>query len=507
MPIIIISSASHSSAEQLALDLGNKTGWPTLSRTELADQAHERGIKLGRLETSIIKKPIKNERLAREKEIYLAYITAAICEKVKDGNLIYQGRAGHLLLPGVHRRLRVGLIAPKEMRIETAMSDLHLAREKVSTYLDQLDEDYEKWVRYVHKAQWRDLSLYDLCINLQNTSLSHAADLLVSMASHSDYRPSAKTLKTLDNLYLAARARMALATSDKTRSADLWVLAADGVVTVTCMPDQKGIDQAIVDVIEPLDGCRKVQCTIAETNIMWLQEKFQGAAENFQHITQIAQRWGAAIELLRVAPQSSAEHEEYDSPVAEEIQKSPADNDPHVYTGGVEDDGPETVQDDGGLEKTLEELVSIGRSAGGKTIYGDGEEIMEAVKDSGNCSLVVLGEMFLDKGKETRKRQIRELAMNVRERLKIPVITSDEIKTRFFFGYRQAVKLLTYAAIVVCIYVAVFSFQDVILNFLGGEIHEKVRVISAIGVALFVPLVAYLYSTVTGLLLKLIGID
>ena len=121
--------------------------------------------------------------------------------------------------------------------------------------------------------------------------------------------------------------------------------------------------------------------------------------------------------------------------------------------------------------------------------------------------MVVLGEMFLDKGKETRKRQIRELAMNVRERLKIPVITSDEIKTRFFFGYRQAVKLLTYAAIVVCIYVAVFSFQDVILNFLGGEIHKKVRVISAIGVALFVPLVGYRASPVTGLLLKLIGID
>jgi len=507
MPIIMISSASHCSAEQLARDLGRKTGWPTLSRKELADQAHAQGIKLGRLETSIIKKPIINERLAREKEIYLAYVTAAICENVRDGNLIYQGRAGHLLLPGVQQRLRVGLIAPKEMRIETAMSDLHLPREKVSIYLDQIDEDYKKWVRYVHKAQWQDPGLYDFFINLQNTSLSHAVDLLVSMASHSDYCPSAENLKTLDNIYLAARAKMALANSDKTRSANLWVLAVDGVVTVTYMPGQKGIDQEIVEVVKPLEGCRKVQCTMAETNILWLQERFLGAAENFQHITQIAQRWGAAVELMRVAPSSSAGHDEYDSSVAGETQKSPADTDPSLYTGGVEDDGPETVQDDGGLEKTLEELVSIGRSAGGKTIYGAGEEIMEAVKDSGNCSLVVLGEMFLDKGQETRKRQIRELAMNVRERLKIPVITSDEIKGRFFFGYRQAIKLLTYAAIVVCIYVAVFASQDIILNFLGGEMHEKIRVISAISVALFVPLVAYLYSTVTGLLLKLIGVD
>jgi hypothetical protein len=37
--------------------------------------------------------------------------------------------------------------------------------------------------------------------------------------------------------------------------------------------------------------------------------------------------------------------------------------------------------------------------------------------------------------------------------------------------------------------------------------HQDAKVISAICVVLFVPFVAYLYGTVTGLLLKLVGVD
>jgi len=507
MPIIMISSVAHCSAEKLAEDLGRKTGWPTLSRRELADQAHTQGIKLGRIETSIIKKPISNESLAREKDIYLAYITAAICEKARDGNLIYEGRAGHLLLPGVRHRLRVGLMAPKGVRIEKAIADLNLPREKVSSYLDQIDEDFEKWVHYVHRAEWKDPGRFDFFINLQTISLSHASDLLVSIASLPDYCTTVETRQAMENHHLTAKAKLRLSTDDRTRRANFWVRAVDGVVTVTYMPGQKGIDHAIIEVLEQLEGCNKVQCTMAETNVLWAQERFHGIDDNFHHITQIAQRWGAAVELLQIAPPSELACDECIAATANEVRNPSADSGKAAYTGGVEDDGPEVSRHDNGLDKVMEELVSIGRSGGGKTIYGGSEEIIEAIKDTTNCSLIVLGDIFLDKGHEARKRQARELALNIRERFKIPVVTSDEIQSRFFFGPRQALKLMTFALAVLCIYAAAFTYQDVILNFLGGPMHQNVKVISAICVVLFVPLVAYLYGTVTGLLFKLVGVD
>jgi hypothetical protein len=151
--------------------------------------------------------------------------------------------------------------------------------------------------------------------------------------------------------------------------------------------------------------------------------------------------------------------------------------------------------------------VSIGRSAGGQSISGTRQEIIERIRGETNCSLVVLGDLFLEKGHEAKIRLMRELSLAIRERLKAPVITADEMKSRFLFGKRQAVKLLAFVALVICIYALVFSFQDPIMNFLSGDAHQRWRWPASIGVVLFVPFVAYCYSTVTGLLLKLIGID
>jgi hypothetical protein len=338
-------------------------------------------------------------------------------------------------------------------------------------------------------------------------SLSHASDLIVGIASLPDYCTTLETRKAMENHHLTARAKLRLANDDRTRRANFWVRAVDGTVTVTYMPGQKGIDHAIIDVLEQLEGCHKVRCTMAETNVLWVQERFHGADDNFRHITQIAQRWGAAVELLQIAPRSGLACDECIDTTVKDARNPSADGGPAVYTGGVEDDGPEVSRNENDLGKVMEELVAIGRSGGGKTIFGGSEEIIETIKDATNCSLVVLGDIFLDKGHEARKRQARELALNIRERLKVPVVTSDEIQSRFLFGPRQALKLVTFALATLCIYAAVFMSQDAILNFLGGPMHQNVKVISAICVVLFVPLVAYLYGTVTGLLLKSVGVD
>jgi len=64
-----------------------------------------------------------------------------------------------------------------------------------------------------------------------------------------------------------------------------------------------------------------------------------------------------------------------------------------------------------------------------------------------------------------------------------------------------------YILATICIYWLVFTFQKPILNVLGGELHSKFKWVASIGVALFVPVVAYIYSAATGLILKLVDID
>ncbi len=506
MTIIMISSQPHSGCEALADSLVNKTGWPSTSRKELVEKAREHGIKVGRLELAMIKSPEMHEKLAREKELYLAFITADVCEQAPRGNLIYEGRVGHLLLPGVSHRLRVALVVPRETRVKNAMQALNLPQDKAMTYLEQLDEDIARWARYVHRQDLSELGQYDFVVNLYNMSMENASEILHSMAALPGFQPTAASLKVMADHHLTARAKLRLADDERTRKADLGVKADSGIVTVTYMPQQEDVAGDIPKVLQDIEHCREVRCTMAETNILWIQEAFNPESENFEQINRLAQRWGAAVELLRLAPQEAAEHEVAQAfPVeATPHEKKPA---AEIYTGGVEDDDPLPAADDGGLSRTLEELVARGRSGGGYTVYGSQDEILETVKGNDKSALVVIGDIFLSKGHETRQRQTRELALAVRERLKTPVITADELQARFLFGKRQAVKLLVFAILVACTYTLVFSFQRPILNFMGGEIHNNTKWLTSVVVFLFVPSLAYVYSTVTGLLLKLIGID
>lgn len=501
MAIIMISSPPHSGAEMLAASLAQKTGWPSTSRKELVEQARKHGIKVGRLEISMIKSPERHERLAREKELYLSFINAAISEMAPQGNLVYEGRVGHLLLPGVGHRLRVGLVVPKQIRVQNAMQTLNLSSGKAMSYLDQLDEDIDKWARFVHRQDLNELGQYDFVINLHNISMENASDVLHSMAVLPGFQPTAASMKAMADHYLSAQAKLRLADDERTRNADLGVKADSGIITVTYMPRQEKVAADIPKVLQDLDNCREVRCTMAETNILWIQETFDPESETFQQISQLARRWGAAVELLRLMPQEAAQNEA--------VKVVPQQEPPNakMYTGGVEDDEPQPPTDDAGLTRTLEELVAGGRSGGGQTVHGSQDEILEILKSNGKNALVVIGDIFLDKGHETRKRQTRELALAVRERLKTPVITADELHARFLFGKRQAVKLIMFAIVVASVYTLAFSFQKPILNFMGGEIHDNLKWLTSLVVFLFVPFVAYTYSTVTGLVLKLIGID
>lgn len=504
MPIILLSEAPHGRGLELAERVASRTGWGIYSRQQLADDAHDQGIKLSRLETSIIKTPIIADKLAREKELYLSFVIDTLLKKAVNGNLIYFGRAGHLLMAGVSHMIRVGISVPMETRIENAIKELHLSREKAVDYLQSLDQDIEKWTHYVHRQSLNDPSRYDLFLNLRNVSLENAADLICSTAALPEFQPTAASLKRQDELHLTARARLHLSRNRETSDLSLGIRASGGVVTVTYMPRQEQAARSISRVLEGLEDCRENVCTIAETTLLYIQERFDPKADDFARITQLAKRWGAAVELLRLVPGPDGTGH---GPVPLPLDTTGDQAGDLVYTGGVEDDIPEADHDDGGLAVTREELLAMGRSAGCYTVAGGTGDLLEAINRNNRYSLVILGDLFLAKGEQSRIRLTRELGISLKEALKAPVITADELESRFLFGKPQAMKLAFYTLAVMAIYWLVFTFQRPILEVLGGDLHERLKWVAAIGVALFVPLVAYCYSTVTGLLLKLIDID
>lgn len=503
MALIIISCSSRVLRKEMAEDLSRKLGYPCLSREELTDKATDVGIPVGKVEMSVMKGSIQSEGLARLKDRYLAFITTSICEKAVSGNLVYHGRSGALVLPNVSHLFRVRVIPHIENRIQTKMLRFRMDRQKAEQYVQQVDKDIEKWVHMVHGKDINDPKLYDLILNLENMNLANASMALCSMAELPDFRPTPASLQAMSNHCLSARARLRLGLDDRTAEADLTVSANNGIVTVTYMPRQSQVARFIPEVLSELTGVKEILVTMANTNILWIQEAYSPQSETFGQINQVAQRWGAAVELLRFTPSAGI-----GPAIIEEAfsRISPSVNKKTEYTGGIEDDIPELRRvDDSGLSQTTEELVRLGRSGGSQVLQGNFRDLSSAINPSVNYSLVVVGDLFLSKPKAAQVRMLRDLKLFLSERIHVPVISSDELQEKYLFGYKQLMKLLIFLVIVMGVYWAIFLHQEAILLFI--QEYKGWKLLSTIVIVLFAPLIAYLYGTVAHLFLKMIKFD
>ncbi|RJP67753.1 MAG: cytidylate kinase-like family protein [Candidatus Abyssobacteria bacterium SURF_17] len=518
MPLIFISSESKNSRRQLAEDLAKKLGYGCLCREDLIEEATKAGIPVGKLEVAMIKSPAMSERLARQKERYIAFITAALCERAMEGNFVYHGRAGHLLLQGISHIIKVRLVVTQETRIAEAMTQLKLGRDKAVGYVKDVDEDIERWVRYFYGVNRDKPGQYDVAVNLENMSLSNASAMLCYMAELPDFRPTPASLRALENRSLEARARKKLALDPQTENTDLKVRAENGVVTVTYMPRQPGVAQIIPEVLAGLAGCKEVMCTMATTNILWVQEKFDPHCEAFHQLNQIAQRWDAAIELVRFTVPPDLENvfggtyvevdQSAEQALAGTSNQFTAEPPKAEYNGGIEDDvESDKVKDVGGVSDTIQELVNIGRSGGAHTIRGNFHTLLSVIRGDVKYSLIVLGDLFLSKSHETQVRLTRELGGYLAERVGVPVITSDELQKKYLVGKKQFLKMLLYSAAVAALYLVIFFAQGPLLPFLGDTEHMQQRIIRMVAIFLFIPVVAYLYGTVTSLFLKFLKFE
>jgi cytidylate kinase len=282
MQIICISRYSYGYGKELAEKLAQKLGYTCIGREELTDQATAIGIPVGKLEMTVMKHRALSEELAVEIDRFKAFLTAALCEHAlkggTKGGIVYHGRTGHLILPGLTHVLRIRAIADMEDRIDMVMQRLHLTREKAKTYNEQVDEDIRRWVRFLYNVNWDDPSLYDITINSAHLTIDNAASALVHMAQLPEFQVTPALQQGIEDLLLASKCRLAIGTDERTREVKATVLSEKGNVSVTYLPQHGKQAQHIPNILEKIDGIKTLTCTIATTNILYIQEKFNPEA-------------------------------------------------------------------------------------------------------------------------------------------------------------------------------------------------------------------------------------
>lgn len=233
MAIITISRGAYSGIESLAERLREELGYRLLSREELlVATAKEFGASESQLESALKHRPGLLEGRALTRLHYVYCVQAVMAKAVQADNLVYHGEAGHLLLKRIPHHLRVMIVANTEARIGITMERCSLTREKAMEYVKTLDEERDKWVKWVHGVDMNDPTTFDLMVNLERVPVASAIAIIAETARR-DFQTTPEAQKIVDDLVIASeiRARMGL---DRDIADDKIEVAADaGVVTIT----------------------------------------------------------------------------------------------------------------------------------------------------------------------------------------------------------------------------------------------------------------------------------
>ena len=503
MQIICVSRGTYGGGRELAEKLAAKLGYPCLAREDLTVAATKAGIPVGKLEMTVVRRRPFDEILAAERDRLIAFITGAILEKALQGGVVYHGRTGHLVLPNVEQILRIRAIKDADARTEMTMARLRLDRDKARRYVEDVDEDRRRWVRVLYNVDWEDPSLYDMVINFDRVSVDNAASALVGMAQLPEFQRTPAVKKQLEDLLLAARCRLAIGDDARTRHIDVKVRADQSKVTVTYPPRHQASADVIADIMARMEDVGESTCTMAATSILWIQEKYDAKSPALTQLVEVAQKWNAAVQLMRLV--STADEEE-PLPAGEESTEEPRPSRALETTndnaGILDDETDDASSDDGGTAETLDRLIREGCAGGISTVRGGSKELLRSMDRTAAVSLVVVGDVFLSKGASVRKRETRELAAHLGETLRIPVIGQSELKQHYLFGPGQWLKMIFYLGAAAVMFIAVFTHQEEVSQFLMKQGTQH-RILAAVALAAFAPAFAYVWGGFAQYLLRL----
>ena len=258
MPIITISRGSGSGGQDLAERLAARLGFEVVSREQVVHEAAAFGAPEDALQKALVEPPGLWDRLQHERHRYLAFVQAALCQRVRSGKVVYHGNAGHLLLPGISHVLRVRLIAPMAFRVRQLQERFGMSETDAVDHCEKVDRQREKWARFLYGVDWLDPHLYDLCINLQTMDMEDAVEVCAVLSESPRFQPTADSLGAMDDLHLASRTRAALAADARTSSAEVDLRVGDGVLYLKGRLRPASLVDAVIEVASGVEGVERV---------------------------------------------------------------------------------------------------------------------------------------------------------------------------------------------------------------------------------------------------------
>ncbi len=265
MNIITISRGSLSATEMLARKVSEKLNCSVVTREDVIKAAEKYGIhETGLGDISFIdKSPSIWDKMSDRRKHYLACFQTTLLDFALEGSIIYHGHLAQFLLGDIPFVLRVLLTAPTEFRIKTLMQEGGQSREQVVNHIKLIDERRQKWSGFLYGVDWKDPSYYDIVFNLEKMNIDLASDILSNIVAHKDFQSNVNSLRILKNLHLAAKAKVYLQQSPRTKGSEVEIEAdaESGSLTVTGNTPKVGSrmwESDIRNVLSKVEGVKSI---------------------------------------------------------------------------------------------------------------------------------------------------------------------------------------------------------------------------------------------------------
>ncbi len=116
--------------------------------------------------------------------LYRETAAELIAKLAGEGNLLFLGRAGQVILAGRPGVLHVRVIAPRALRVNRVETFCHVSDEIAGALVDASDQSRAAYLRRHYRADWQDPALYDLILNMSQLTIPAAVELVCLAARH-----------------------------------------------------------------------------------------------------------------------------------------------------------------------------------------------------------------------------------------------------------------------------------------------------------------------------------
>jgi cytidylate kinase len=233
MAIVTISRGTFSGGLMLANELSGKLNYRCVGREEVVAKAAKKyGVSEEKLLAAILKKPSAFRRFTYDRDQYLSYVRAVLCEQVRADHVIYHGNAGHFLLKGVPHVLRIRVVAPMELRIKFVMDRQQLLRPEAVQYIEKVDKERIKWTKFLYGVDWRSPELFDIVFNLETENTHFICQMVECAVQQEPFKTTQESQKVMDDLTLASLVRAEIASHPETRNVEIVVKADSGGIVL-----------------------------------------------------------------------------------------------------------------------------------------------------------------------------------------------------------------------------------------------------------------------------------